>query len=70
MSKATVKLNNDQINITLRILTVAKHDIIWQLENTEERLPWVPAFLSNQLDELVELEKVFIALKEEDVCDA
>jgi len=70
MSKATVKLNNDQINITLRILTVAKHDIIRQLENTEEGLPWVPAFLSNQLDELVELEKVFIALKEEDVCDA
>lgn len=70
MSKATVKLNNDQINITLRILTVAQHDIIQQLENTEERLPWVPAFLSNQLDELLELEKVFIALKEEDVCDA
>ena len=64
MSKTAVKLNNDQINITLRILTVAKHDIIRQLENTEERLPWVPAFLSNQLDELVELEKVFIALKE------
>jgi len=66
MSKATVKLNNDQINITLRVLTVAQHDIIRQLKNTEERLPWVPAFLNNQLDELLELEEVFIALKEED----
>jgi len=66
MSRTAVKLNNDQINTTLRVLYIAKQDITRQLENTEERLPWVPAFLSNQLDELVELEKVFIALKAED----
>ena len=66
MSKTAVKLNNDQINTTLRVLYIAKQDIMQQLENTEERLPWVPAFLSNQLDELVELEKVFIALKAQD----
>jgi hypothetical protein len=66
MTKEKIELSKDQINIVLRVMTVAMHDIIRQLENTEERLPWVPAFLSNQLDELQTIEKVLIRLKGDD----
>tara|TARA_R110000868_G_scaffold272490_2_gene531733 strand:- start:122 stop:322 length:201 start_codon:yes stop_codon:yes gene_type:complete len=66
MTKKKTELSKDQINIVLRVMTVAMHDIIRQLENTEERLPWVPAFLSNQLDELQTIEKVLVRLKGDD----
>jgi len=66
MTKEKIELSKDQINIVLRVMTVAMHDIIRQLENTEERLPWVPAFLSNQLDELQTIEKVLVRLKGDD----
>ena len=66
MTKKKTELSKDQINIVLRVMTVAMHDIIRQLENTEERLPWVPAFLSNQLDELQTIEKVLVSLKGDD----
>ena len=66
MTKEKIELSKDQINIVLRVMTVAMHDIIRQLENTEERLPWVPAFLSNQLDELQTIEKVLVSLKGDD----
>ena len=66
MTKKKTELSKDQINIVLRVMTVAMHDIIRQLENTEDRLPWVPAFLSNQLDELQTIEKVLVSLKGDD----
>ena len=66
MTKKKTELSKDQINIVLRVMTVAMHDIIRQLENTEDRLPWVPAFLSNQLDELQTIEKVLVRLKGDD----
>tara|TARA_R110001592_G_scaffold274011_1_gene540969 strand:+ start:2364 stop:2564 length:201 start_codon:yes stop_codon:yes gene_type:complete len=66
MIKKKTELSKDQINIVLRVMTVAMHDIIRQLENTEDRLPWVPAFLSNQLDELQTIEKVLVSLKGDD----
>ena len=66
MIKKKTELSKDQISIVLRVMTVAMHDIIRQLENTEDRLPWVPAFLSNQLDELQTIEKVLVSLKGDD----